>query len=319
MTVGGSAMLGVDMGGTKISVGRVGISGCLLGEPLTLPSRAVDFEAVVDVICAAVRKEIAQAGPGVAGVGVGCAGTIDRENGVVVTSPNLPLENAPLVRRLREELSLPVIIENDANAAAVAEHRVGAAVGMQHVVLLTLGTGIGGALILGGKLYRGAHGAAGELGHMVVEADGEPCRCGRRGCWEQYASGTGLRRVAFRTVGLFERGAFSGESVGALAREGVAAAKVALAEIANWLGLGIVNTVNIFDPEMVVVGGGLGNLGELLLGPAREVLKEALPPGRDQTRLVSAALGADAGLIGAGLLAWEEFGATASQPPAINH
>jgi glucokinase len=308
MAGGGTMMLGIDIGGTKVSVGRVGRDGRVLGETLTRPSKARDSAEVVDIICAAVHKELAQGGADVAGVGLGCAGTIDHAGGVVVTSPNLPLKNAPLRERLQERLGLPVTIENDANAAAVAEHRVGAAVGMQHVVLITLGTGIGGALILDGKLYRGAHGAAGEIGHTVVEADGETCKCGRRGCWEQYASGTGLARVVFRTVGLFERGAFSGEAVGALARENFAAAHVALAEVADWLGLGIVNIVNIFDPEMVVVGGGLGNLGELLLGPAREMLKEALPPGRDQTRVVSAALGADAGLIGAALLAWDEFG-----------
>ena len=228
----------------------------------------------------------------------------------MVTSPNLPLRQAPLVDMLQKRLDLPVTIENDANAAAIAEHRVGAAVGMHHVVVLTLGTGIGGALILDGKLYRGAHGGAGEIGHTVVEADGETCKCGRRGCWEQYASGTGLARVGFRTVGLFEQGAFSGEAVGALAKQNFAAATTALNEVGFWLGLGIANVVNIFDPEMVVVGGGLGELGELLLAPAREVLKGALPPGRDLVKVVSAALGADAGLIGAGLLAWEELGET---------
>ena len=305
---GGKVMLGIDIGGTKVSVGRVDRNGHLLGDTLTRSSKASDRAEVVDVICAAVGKALAQGGAEAGGIGLGCAGTIEHAEGIVVTSPNLPLRQVPLVDLLQKRLDLPVTIENDANAAAIAEHRVGAAVGMHHVVLLTLGTGIGGALILDGKVYRGAHGGAGELGHTVVEADGEMCKCGRRGCWEQYASGTGLARVAFRTVGLFERGAFSGEAVGALARDNFAAATTALNEVGFWLGLGIANIVNIFDPEMVVVGGGLGELGELLLAPAREVIKGALSPGRDQVKVVSAALGADAGLIGAGLLAWEELG-----------
>jgi glucokinase len=308
MAGGGRVMLGIDIGGTKVLVGRVSRNGHLLGDTLTRPSRACDAAEVVEVIATAVGKVLAQGGAEVVGIGLGCAGTIEHAQGIVVASPNLPLREAPLVDLLQKRLDLPVTIENDANAAAVAEHRVGAAVGTHHVVMLTLGTGIGGALILDGKLYRGAHGGAGELGHMVVEADGETCKCGRRGCWEQYASGTGLARVGFRTVGLFEQGAFSGEVVGALAKSHFAAATTALNEVGYWLGLGIANVVNIFDPEMVVVGGGLGELGELLLAPAREVIKGALSPGRDQVKVVSAALGANAGLIGAGLLAWEELG-----------
>jgi glucokinase len=305
---GNKVVLGIDIGGTKVLVGRVGRSGHLLGDTLSLPSKASSADEVVDILVTAVGKALARGGAEVVGVGLGCAGTIEHDRGIVATSPNLPLRDVPLVARLEERLALPVVIENDANAAAVAEHRVGAALGMSHVVMVTLGTGIGGALILDDRLYRGSRGGAGEVGHMVVEANGEKCKCGRRGCWEQYASGAGLARVGFRTVGLFERGAFSGEQVGELARQNVAAAHTALKEVGFWLGLGLANLVNIFDPEMVVVGGGLGNLGELLLAHARLVVtQEALLPGRDQVKIVSAALGAEAGLIGAGLLAWEKL------------
>ena len=315
-------MIGVDVGGTKVAAGRVTSDGRLNGAPCVVASGTSDFAALVDSIAGAARaamRDAASAGETVAGIGIGCAGTVDTRRGVVVTSPNLPLTDAPLGTLLGDRLGLPVHLENDANVAAWAEVQVGAARGCRHVVMLALGTGVGGGLVLDGRLYRGADGAAAEIGHMIIVAGGEQCGCGARGCLEAYASGTALERIARRLVGDLpaavgsglraanDRGALTGEVVGDLALSGDSGALCAVDEVGRWLGIGLSNMVNIFNPDMVVVGGGLGDLGELLLAPARAVLRAtALVPGRDTVRVTSAELGNAAGMLGAGLLAWTE-------------
>jgi glucokinase len=219
---------------------------------------------------------------------------------------------------MTERLGLPVVVDNDANGAVLAEQRHGAAAGATEVVMLTLGTGIGGGLVLGGELYRGAVGAAAELGHMTVDFDGPPCPsgCPNRGCLETVASGRAIGRAGEevardRPESALGRALAAGEEItGALvtelAHDGDAAAGAAIERVGAALGVGLVNLVNVFNPEVVVVGGGAIAAGELLLGPARQVVAaRALAPGRDAVRIVPARFGPESGMLGAAMLALE--------------
>jgi glucokinase len=316
------SVLGVDVGGTKVAVGPVDRSGKQLAQPLIEPSQAVGTAALIGGLEDTLRRamaEFAQFEP--EAVGLACAGTVDSFEGVVVSSPNLPLKEVPLAGILRRNLGIPVTLENDANAAVLGEAVAGAAAGLRHVIMLTLGTGVGGGAYLDGHLYRGASGAAAELGHVIVQADGLPCRCGNNGCLEMYASGSALGRFAAVRAGdermdptgalrrLQRQGRLTGRAVSRLARDGDAGALGVVEELAGWLGIGLVNMAHVFDPEMIVVGGGVGELGELLLGPARAFMAaNAMRPARDMVRVASARLGNEAGLVGGALAAWEAFG-----------
>ncbi len=231
---------------------------------------------------------------------------------------NLPLADIPFADIMAERLDLPVFVDNDANVAALAEHRAGAARGASEAVMLTIGTGIGGGLILGGEPYRGAIGAAAELGHVVIDMDGPPCQgnCPNRGCVESLASGTALAREALRLArerpesglgrALADGRELAGPLVTELAHDGDSAAIEVLDLIGSNLGVAIASFVNIFNPEVVVIGGGVIGAGELLLGPAREVVAaRALPPSRDEVRIVAAQFGVEAGMVGAAALAFE--------------
>ena len=320
------SVLGVDVGGTKVAAGPVDRAGGLLATPLVESSQASDTASFLLGLETTLRRaltEFADFGP--RAIGLACAGTVDSSRGLVVTSPNLPLEEVPLAAILGEALGVPVILENDANAALLGEAVTGAAAGLRHVVMLTLGTGVGGGLFLDGRLFRGAGGGAGELGHTIVRAEGHLCRCGARGCLEMYASGSALVRYAVARagnhaldpgdalLGLQEGGKLTGAAVTRLAREGHPGALEAVRELAGWLGIGLVNVTNIFNPEMIVVGGGVGELGGMLLEPAREVVRRtAITPNRDQARVAPARLGNRAGLVGGGLAAWEVLGGEGS-------
>ncbi len=317
-----ASVLGVDVGGTKVAAAPVDRTGAMLGEPLVEPSETSSTEAFVSALEATLLRALAEFKEfAPLAVGLACAGTVDAAQGVVNTSPNLPLVEVPLARLLTEGLGVTVVLENDAKAAVWAESVTGVAAGLRHVVLLTLGTGVGGGLLLDGRVYRGAGGGAGELGHIVVQAGGLPCGCGGRGCLEMYASGRALVRYASTRVrdpeldpegallALREAGQLTGGAVARLALQGHPGALEAVEQLAGWLGIGLVNVSNALNPEMIVVGGGVGELGELLLGPAREFLRRnAMAPGKDQARVVSAKLGNQAGLVGAGLAAWEALG-----------
>ena len=331
-----SVILGVDVGGTKIAVGPVDSAGTLLAKPLHSPSLPAwnpslppyesslfpqnlsDTRAFLKSLGDALQQaldEYASFNP--VGIGLACAGAIDLERRLVVDSPNLPLRDTPLAELLGERLGLPVILENDANAALLAETTVGVAKGLQHVVFLSLGTGVGGGLLLNGQIYRGTGGGAAELGHAIICAEGEQCNCGARGCLEVYASGRALARYAARWVdsptgdpeGILAElrltGCLDAMEVGRLALEGYPGAVAALEELGHWLGCGLVGLSNTFNPQMVVIGGGVGELGELILAPARQYLLEnAMFPGREQVQVAQAALGNEAGMVGAGLAAW---------------
>jgi glucokinase len=308
-------VVGVDMGGTKLLAGAV-------DENLNVHHRAhrtlagLDRDGLLDAAVEAV-EEVRESvdGPVVAaGFGIPC--TIDQARGMAVQAVNLPLIDVPFRDLMAERLALPVFVDNDANVAALAEHRFGAARGARHTVMLTVGTGIGGGLVLDDALYRGSVGAAAELGHMVVEIDGPPCQgnCPNRGCLEAVASGTALGREGLAAAesspdSALGRALASGREVtGALvtelAHDGDAVARETVALIGRRLGVGIASYVNIFNPDFVVVGGGVMAAGELLLEPAREeVLARALPPGRDLVQIVPARFGAEAGMVGAAALA----------------
>jgi len=292
--------IGVDVGGTKIAAGVVDREGGIEGrlERPTPTESQQDLLAALDEMVEELRAE------DVAAIGFGLPSTIDQRSGRAISSVHIPLADLDFRDRMRERFSLPVGIDNDANAATLAEWQIGAGRGTRYMVMLTLGTGVGGGLVLDGKLYRGAVGAAAELGHMVLVYGGEPCggTCQGHGHFEQFASGRAADRAAREILG---EPAGARELVTA-AREGNDAALEAMQEIGRRLGAGIGTLVNVFDPELVVVGGGFSSALDLLLEPAREVVaQEALPPGRTSARIVPAELGSEAGLIGAGLVGFE--------------
>jgi glucokinase len=310
--------IGVDVGGTKVLA---------VGVDLASPGRVVassrvatpgggteDLAAAVVAGAVSVADRVVASGATVVAAGVGLPGLVDVD-GCLRAAPNLSRGvGATLRAPLGDALRVPVVVDNDANCATWAEVVAGAGRGAREVVLVTLGTGIGGGLVSGGRLLHGGHGFAGEPGHMVVDPSGAPCPCGRRGCWERYASGSGLERLAREAAGRGEAPSLvspedprgpSGERLAELARAGDGAATAVFATFAGWLGLGLANLVNLLDPELVLVGGGLVDAAELYLGRAREVaLSSVMGAGsRPPTRIEAATLGPEAGAIGAALLA----------------
>jgi glucokinase len=314
-------VIGVDMGGSKLLAGAVAAE-------LSVHSRTqrsllgLDQAALLDVAVEAVEEARALADGEVAAVGFGIPCTIDMRSGRAVQAANLPLADIMFGEVMAERLGLPVFVDNDANLAVLAEHRRGAAVGASEVVMLTIGTGIGSGLILGGSLYRGAIGAAGELGHVVIDINGPRCQgnCPNYGCIEVMASGTALAREAIRIAGerpgsalaaaLADGQALLGPLVTELAYDGDTAALEVLELIGTRLGTALTGIVNTFNPQVVVIGGGVMAAGDLILDPARAVVAErALPPGRDLVRIVTAAFGVEAGMVGAGALAFDGLAA----------
>jgi glucokinase len=296
-------VIGVDVGGTKTLAAVVTGEGVIEARH-ERPTDVSSQEALLAELDAAV-EELRSNHDGIAAIGFGLPSLIDQPSGRALKSVNIPLADFDFRNRMSERHGLPVGIDNDANAAAIGEWHAGAARGMHHVVMLTLGTGIGGGLILDGRPYRGATGRGAELGHVVVEYDGPPCGCGGRGHLESVAAGPAADRAARR---LYGAGADAHELV-RRAGAGKTEAVEALAEMGRRLGAGIASFMNVFEPELVIVGGGFAAAGELLLAPAREVVaREALPPVRNQAPIVLAELGLDAGVIGAAMVALEALG-----------
>jgi glucokinase len=299
-------VIGVDVGGTKLLGGVMTRDGTI-ERRREVPTTKTSEEALLGGIEELVGALLAD---DVRALGFGVPSTIDQRTGQAVWSANIPLTDVPFRDRFAERFSLPVGIDNDANAAAIAEWQVGAGRGAEHMIMLTLGTGVGGGLILNGRPFRGAVGAAAELGHLVIEFDGRPCQgfCKGRGHIEAYATGGAASRDATETLGgdadshvLLER-----------ARADDQVALDVLDAIGRRLGATMGSLVNIFNPEVIVIGGGWGKAaGSFLLEPAREVMvREALSPGRELVRIVPAQLGPEAGLVGAGFVAFEALDAT---------
>ena len=292
--------IGVDVGGTKIAAGVVDRQGRILRR-VERPTETDSQDELLALLGEIVESLVQD---GVGAVGFGLPSTIDRRSGRIVSSVHVPLGDLDFQDRMANVVSLPIALDNDANAAAIAEWRIGAGHGSSHMIMLTLGTGVGGGLILDGKPYRGFVGAGAEIGHMVLDYGGEPCggNCTGHGHLEQVASGGAADRAAERILGPDASGR---ELVGA-AREGNADALEAIVEIGRRLGAAIGSLVNIFDPEVVVIGGGFSQARDLFLEPLLESMRvEALPPGRDLVRVVPALLGPDAGLVGAAFVGFE--------------
>jgi len=310
----GGLAIGVDIGGSKAAAGVVDAAGRVL-DRLQRPTPQMDAADTEDVIAELVLELAGR--HDVSAVGVGAAGWVAADRARVLFAPHLAWRDEPLRDALRARLDLPVWVENDANAAAWAEHRFGAARGAAVALCVTLGTGIGGGMVLGGELFRGAFGVAGEWGHLRVVPGGRRCACGNRGCWEQYASGRALARdarelaenspvAARRMIELAGQfGALQGTHVTAAALEGDGAALDLVTEMGEWLGQGIAGLAAILDPDVVVVGGGVSELGELLLAPARARYAAVLTGRgfRPELTVRVAELGAAAGLVGAADLA----------------
>jgi glucokinase len=304
--------IGLDIGGTKIAAGVVTASGAVLDRtrvPTPPDDQAATLAAMVGVV-----DELRARHPGVDAVGVGAAGLVEWPRGRLRWAPHNAYRELELRKLLHERTGLPTVVDNDANAAAWAEARFGAGAGSDDLVLVAVGTGIGGGLVLDGAVYRGAGGFGGEVGHMIVAADGDPCPCGSRGCLEAMASGSALGRAGRAAAadpdgrlatlaGGAER--VTGEAVFQAATEGDETAVTLFQQAGFWLGVGIASLITIFDPDVVVVGGGLAATGELLLAPARASMERYVFGGRHRELppVAPARLGADAGLVGAAVLA----------------
>lgn len=306
--------IGLDLGGTKIAAGLMAADGKLLAESVRATPVRSGVASVVDALVEAAQEAATQADvppDAILGVGLGSPGPVDERRGVVVFAPNLFWKDVPVIELLATRLPWPCWLVNDADAAALGEARYGAGQGSDSLLYLTVSTGIGGGIIIGGRLYSGAHGMAGEFGHIVVDQAGPVCRCGQRGCLEAMASGTATARRAaealaqgrpsvLRELSEGDPERVTARLVGEAAERGDVLAREVLNETAHYLGLGLVTLVNSFDPDLVVIGGGLAALGDVLLDPVRKAVREgALPLASREVRVVQAGLGRLSGVIGA--------------------
>jgi glucokinase len=309
--------IGVDLGGTKMLVGVVDAERNV-GYRASAPSMGLGQDELVSTLERQLEAAV-EARPEVAAVGLGIPCTIDRERGVAVSAVNLELADVPIRDLMSRRLGLPVALDNDANAAILAEHRFGAARGADNAVMLTVGTGIGGGLVLGGEVYRGSTGAGAELGHTVIEADGPRCQgnCPNHGCVEALASGTAIAREGLAAAEGTPNSALGRALAGGTTLDGKVVTDAALngdptaigvlEKVGRRLGVALASFANIFDPDVIVIGGGVIAAGDLLVDPARrELAARALPP-MNQTRVAAAGLGPDAGMIGAATMAMLEL------------
>lgn len=309
--------LGIDLGGTNIATAVVDEHGAILGRASLPTPKGGEPSAVADQMAQAARAAVEAAGlreEEIASVGVGSPGAIDPEAGLIKYWNNLDFHDVPLADLLEQRLGREIYLENDANAAALGEYAAGAGKGSTSMVAITLGTGVGGGAVLGGKLYTGFNYAGMEVGHFVIVCGGQPCTCGRNGCFEAYCSATALIRSTrqamqaapdsklWQLAGDLEK--VNGRMPFDAAQMGDATAKKVVEEFVTYLGCGVASLVNIFQPEVFCIGGGLSAQGENLLAPVREILnrEDYARTNTRRTRLVRATLGNDAGLIGAALL-----------------
>ncbi len=310
--------VGIDIGGTKIAAALVAPDGSIIREAKA-PTPAQDSSAIVQTVVDLVTEM--SEGVEVKAVGVAAAGFIDSDRSTVIYAPNLSWRNEPLKEKLQARLGLPVFIENDANAAGWAEHRFGAGRGVKHMLMLTIGTGVGGAIVVDGRLLRGGFGIAAELGHIRLVPGGRPCGCGQLGCLEQYGSGTALLRSAKDLIAsgdasaarLAELQAQAGELTGAQVYQAItehdSGAIGLLTQLATHMGEAAASLGAVLDPEVFVIGGGVSAAGELLLEPMRKAYESHQPASghRPKARFEIAQLVNDAGVVGAADLARLEF------------
>jgi glucokinase len=305
--------IGVDLGGTKLALGVLDSGAELLWESRERSTGHTE-DSLVELLAHEI-EEARAAQPGIVAAGLGIPATIDRGRGIAISAVNLPIEDLPIRDLVSERVGLPVFVDNDANVAALAEHLYGAARGADNAVMLTIGTGIGGGLILGGEVYRGSTGAAAELGHVVIDMDGPRCQgnCPNRGCVEALASGTALGREGRAAAAREPESMLGGMEAEGREIDGRAVTEAALAGdatavgvfelIGGRLGVALASLANVFEPEAFAIGGGVIAAGELLLEPARRELRARALPPMNGTPLLAAQLGADAGMIGAAAMA----------------
>jgi glucokinase len=316
MTEHGEApVLAIDIGGTKMMAAVVSMEGRIRVSDVCPTQASEGVSAVVGRLLKLIDElldqditEIREYG----GIGIACAGGVDTARGLITQSPNLPdWQNIPLARLVGEKYKTDAYLVNDASAAALGEHRFGAGVGASNLVMVTLGTGIGGGIVINKELYLGVRGSAAEIGHMIIDINGPACACGSNGCLESFASGTAIARNAINRIKLGEESALvdmvegkieaiTAEMVGEAAREEDTLALDILSRAAYYLGIGLVNLVNIFNPEIIVLGGGMTGILEFLMEPARRVVDaRAFTVAAESVELAEAQLGNDAGVYGA--------------------
>ncbi len=319
--------VGVDIGGTKVLAALVDTAGAVLAEERVASPH--DWDGIRDVVVDLVGslRTAPEAAGGVAGVGVGAAGMVDLD-GVIHYAPNVPgFRKVPVRAELEAALGCPVVVDNDANVAALAEARLGAARGLRHAIVITLGTGVGGGILVDGRVLRGGHGFAAEVGHFQIDPDGPLCACGEIGHWETLASGSALGELARRTVAAGrgrailaaaggDPGAVTGEHVSAAAHGGDPEALAVVDRYAYQVAIGLVGLANIFDPELIAIAGGLVNDGDLYLRPIRAHFLGHIEGAayRPAPAIVPAALGERAGVIGAALAVIEAHARPENRP-----
>lgn len=315
----GKKYIGIDIGGTNLKAGVVDADGTLLTTaktPLEWSTEAAFIQTLAE-LSAAAAAEAQIPKEKICAVGMGVPGAVDSEKGEIINTCNIPISHLSIAKEFRKFWDIPVFLDNDANCAALGEYYAGAGKGCKNLVVITLGTGVGAGIILNGALLHGVNGTAGEAGHMVIVPGGEPCPCGRKGCWEQYSSASALKRMTVAAMQAHPESALwahcegdlanvSGRSAFLVAREsGDAAAQAVCGEFISYLALGITNLVNLLQPDMICIGGGVSNEEDAaLLHPLQEIVaRERFSGGTDcVTQIVKAKLGNDAGIIGAALL-----------------
>jgi glucokinase len=315
-------ILGVDLGGSKILTAVVNSRGEMLSSDESTTPVTEGREVVIQSILESAQRALEQANVDISGltaVGIGAPGLLNPETGMLFTSPNLSgWRDVPLRDIMQERLGKRTFLINDANAAALGEFYFGAARGVRNFIYITLSTGIGGGIIIDGKIYGGAIGAAGEVGHMTIDDEGPVCNCGNRGCWETLASGTALAREARQRIkegvrtSILEYAEGDVEKVTAqvihnAAEQGDSLAKELIAQTGYYVGVGLTNLINIFNPELIVIGGGLSNIGDMLFKPAFKVARgRAYKEAFQAVRFASPELGRNSGVIGAAAFALQE-------------
>lgn len=310
-------LVGIDLGGTKIAVAVVDAVGQVLQRVQEWTRGEEGPERVLARINCLLDAALAKAGVSaeqVAGIGIGAPGIVDWKEGIVHNLTNLPgWRNVNLKERFEQRYSLPVAVDNDANAAALGEYLFGSGRGVRHMLYLTISTGIGGGIIQDGRLVHGAWGVAGEVGHMVLDPQGELCNCGNCGCWETISSGRAIARQVLRRIARGEQsmvtelaggGEIKAEHVFQARQLGDELAAAVIRRALLYLGVGVANLVNVLNPERVVIGGGVANVGEVLFEPVRRQVRELGFGPAARAEIVPAALGKDAGVVGAAALVW---------------
>jgi glucokinase len=311
-------VIGIDIGGTNIRMGAVDYRGNILAAKKTTTEAQRGIDALLErlrVYVEEIRSQIKDLN--LIGVGAGIPGAVLVREGVVTQAPNIPaLGGLPVRKMLQDRIGVPCYLENDANAIAIGEYWQGAGRGYQHICCLTLGTGTGGGVIIGGELLHGADGMASELGHIAVQADGAPCHCGSRGCLETFASANGILRImaehldrtADSTLTAQDRDAITPATIYDHAVKGDATARTILEEAAHGLGVGMASLVNMFNPEVIVIGGGVAAAWDILLPPALQTMKDrAFTAMVERVKVVRAEKGDDAGIYGSAYIAWESI------------